>query len=509
MMRPAPPLRLGRRRGAGLCIGLLTVLLSACTELPMSEEGKTDLDFRVTVHDPLLVHDTVLITVEARDPAGRWVISPPVQWNLAPPGYGARVTVVRSTADSLWVRVDDPGTLGIEVSLPPHLPYFRGATVLEEAEARYGPMEVRWDGVGTDTLLTARGPFAVPVSAQDHRDRAPRHGHFSFEVRRGLIRTGISGAGPGIPMMADYAGVDTLIVSHSACSEPCADTLVVRIEPVPVVLMFPPEGIRATSIGQNISLYAYVLDAQGFVIDPADLEWRLVNPADSVVVALVDPAGTAVARTNGEALFAVTHAGMEALGNVGVHQEVSGFALSGVRPLVSGIGERKTVRVDAWDGHGHPIEVTLARGVTWSSGNTQVAVIAEAGLSESVVETVGFGETQIMVQLQVCYTWDGGGCVLDQRVRNMRVIPEPDSVRIVSEWDTTMQGLGPTSAHFFGNIFLPGETIPWAFIEWTSLNPAVATVEETGRVIAHSPGTADLVGRMGSAADTIRVTIIP
>lgn len=496
------------RRAGWIRGALLPILVSSgCTDLPTAQGGKTLLDLHVIVHDQLLVGDTALITVEAQDPTGGLVVSPPVQWNLAPEGYEPRVTVVRSTSDSLWVRVDAPGTLGISVEVPRGDPYFSGATVLQEAETRYGPIEVRWEGVGFDTLLTARGPFSVPVSVVDYRGRAPEHGYVEILSRPGWIQLWTGDAAPGVPMIVEGSGVDTLIVTHTACAWACADTLVVRVEPVPVVVQFPPEGIRATSLGQEVSLYAYVLDANGYVIDDAPLEWRLVDPADSVVVALTDPTGRAVARGNGEALFAVTHAGLEALGYVGVYQEVDLFTLSSVRPLIVGIGARDTVRVDAWDAQRNPIELTPARGVTWSSEASDVAVIAEPGLAESVVETVGFGETQIRVSLQVCFA--GGNCALDERVQFMRVIPEPDSVRIVSDYHTTIQGLGPTGAHFFGDVFIPGETIARANIDWASLNPTVATIDDTGMVIAHAAGTADLVGRMGAAMDTVTVTIIP
>ena len=507
MSRAAEVSRLARCGRGWTCGALLAAWVAGCTDLPMAEEGRTVLDLHVVVHGELLVHDTALITVEARDPAGGLVVAPPVQWDLAPQGYQPRVTVVRSTTDSLWVRTDHPGALGISVAVPPGNPYFSGATVLEEAETRYGPIEVRWDGVDSDILLTARGPFAVPVSVVDYRGREPQHGFRDIEVRRGLVQLYTGGAGPGVPMIAEAPGVDTLVVTHSACSEPCADTLVVRIEPTPVLVEFPPEGIRATSLGQEIFLYAYVRDANGYVLASAPLEWRLVDPADSAVVALTDPSGTAVARANGEALFAVTHAGLEALGYVGVRQEVAGFTLSGVRPLVAGIGVRDTVRVDAWDGRGNPIEITPDRGVDWSSGAAGVAIIAEPGLAESVVETVGYGETQIVVSLQACHDW--GNCFLDMRAQSMRVIPEPDSVRIVSEYSTAIQVLGPTGHYFFGDVFLPGETISRANVFWSSLDAAVATVDEAGQVIAHAAGSADLVGRMGTAADTITVTITP
>lgn len=87
----------------------------------------------------------------------------------------------------------------------------------------------------------------------------------------------------------------------------------------------------------------------------------------------------------------------------------------------------------------------------------------------------------------------------------------PNAVRYVA-----IQGTNPLDVGAFGALQLLAfglnadhvEVAPGTFtIAWSSLNPSVATVIPGGLVTVHANGTADIVAKVGTAADTITLNV--
>lgn len=475
---------------------------AACTDLPVTTEGRVPLTLQLQIPEQIVTLDTTLLTVEARDPWGNLVASAPLVWDLEVEGATGAATLIRSAQDSVWVVGGFPGTWGVEVSVNPGNRFFTGGTLTRQVEVGYRGLAPRFVGVGPDTLLESRGEFLVGTEIVDYRGRTPLHGDATLTSLRGLIR--IWSPLPGYNLFADAAGVDTLVLSHTTCAPGCADTLVVTIEPVATQLNAWVRG--ASYLNHPILLVTDVWDAKGHPLEEAERRWSLVDPTDSTVLRITDPTGWVVPVSNGVAAVTVSVGDLEETFDFVVQQELSYLQWGHLPQLLVG-GMRDTILVDAQDAGGTPLADEILWNAIWSSSDPAAVRVVESTHRRGVLEALGVGEAEISMQIEACGPI--GGCLLDVRPHPIRVIPEPDSVRIVTEYDTTIQAIGPTGVYFFGDVFLTGETIPRAELFWTSLDPGVATVDDNGQVIAHAVGTAELVGRMGMAADTVTVTILP
>lgn len=486
------------------------VLLAGCTDLPVGTEGRMPLNLELRVPTEIVSLDTTLLTAEARDPLGNLVRLPPLAWDLEMEGPGGQVELVRMTQDSVWVVGTRPGAWTVEASVAPASPYFAGDPVALSVPVRYRGLHAQFTGVGSDTLLSALGEFDVEVRIRDYKDRIPGDGHGTQELvsRRGLIQGVYAGPATGsYRLTASAPGLDTLILTHTACEGLCGDTLVVTIEQVPVYLYLPPYGFRFASLNEEIGLGGEVLDGNAFPIEGSDVAWRLEDAADSVIIQLLDPSGRFLTRGNGTARVVATSGALEAVGEVHMYQEPYTIRLRSVPWLMVGPGTLDTIYVDSWDPGGSPIEPGGRYwNAEWTTLDPAVVDFHQEGPREAILLSVGLGETEIEVDTNHCGPVT---CQENPDRTTVRVIPEPDSVRLGTDFGTTLQGVGPTGGYLFADVFLPGEVIPQANIRWESLDPAVATVEESGQVIAHAVGSAELVGWLGMAADTLVVTIVP
>lgn len=490
-----------RRMIPGLAAAGLLIL--ACAELPTAETGKTRLELSFTGPAFLFIGDTAIFEVEARDPAGNLLAAPPLQWRFRHDLSADPFLTIDTAGGSRWLVGSDPGSVRVEVMVGAADPHFTSDSIAAELQIGYGAFTVMFTDVGSDTLLAAQGPFQVDVAAVDYRGRPVRHGFFQLSTSHPV--SGWVTSSNTLWLEALAAGEATLVLSHTLCAEPCGDTLRVRVEPVPAYITFPVEFFRAISLGETIPLSATVYDANGYAIPFAPLEWQLVSPADTVI-AIEDPAaGAAVALTNGWSRVRATHADISAEIDVLVRQEVYRFQLEGVPPHVVGIGTTATARFDAWDALANPFTAEFEIAPQWWSTDSSRVTISEQSATEAIVATRDYGQVFIAVEVWTCVA--NGFCNWDAQSLPLRVIPEPDSVRIVTESADTMYGLGTTIA-FLGDIYLPDEHIAGVPLFWLSLDPAIATIDDAGTVTAVAEGTAQIVGNMGAAADTATVYVV-
>ena len=77
----------------------------------------------------------------------------------------------------------------------------------------------------------------------------------------------------------------------------------------------------------------------------------------------------------------------------------------------------------------------------------------------------------------------------------------PDSVPILTAW-------GDTVSLNAAGILATGDTIQGVSVLWTSLDPVVATIDEGGKVVSRTDGTARMVAVSGAFADTALVRIL-
>ncbi len=471
-------------------------------DLPTGEHGKTPLTLRLTSPAAVFVNDTVVLEVEARDPEGRVLLEPPLLWEFSfTPGLFIKpMRVLRTEYGRAWVAGDYVSGTHLRVRVPDSDPWFTSDSVATDLPIRYLPASVSFVGVGTDTVLTSRGLFSVKAVAVDEKGREPS-GLYHIAALDGVVRPEGNGNSlyGSFDLVAVEIGRDTLVVTHTGCTDSCADTLAVRVEPVPSSIDFPDSPMRSFTLGDSVQLQVSVLDRARYEIPGLPVTWRLVDLADSTILEIIDPStGAAVTRSNGTARVAARSGALEAETTFEVGQVPSSIRLQ-VPPHVVGVGTFFTAFFSAFDEMGYLIPASRILTEKWTERTGQV-ILSEYHARDALLVTRQLG--RFVIRLSVPGI---GGWV--EATAPLRVIPEPDSVKAYpKDGRTTIGGVGVT-ATWVGDIYLPGETISAVPLFWTSLDPGVATIDMDGVVTGVAPGAARIVGTMGAAADTVTVTV--
>ena len=150
------------------------------------------------------------------------------------------------------------------------------------------------------------------------------------------------------------------------------------------------------------------------------------------------------------------------------------------------IGDAATLTASAFDAKQRRIETTF----TWSSGNPAVATVTSTG----VVSAVGQGGTIVTAR--------AGAAIGSMKI----TVQQPPVAILVSPQDMV---LGARSVdHFTARaVDQRGETFD-AAVEWSSSNPAIATVGKSdGLVTAIAIGSTTVTATLGSLRATATVTV--
>ncbi|MDT8341372.1 MAG: hypothetical protein RQ751_07650 [Longimicrobiales bacterium] len=492
----------------------------ACTDLPVASEGRTPVTLELGVPGAFLLEDTAVVTVSVFDLEGRRVVGAPVRWTVGEDPAREADFVVGRSPDTLILADFPPGIVRIRAVVEPEDPFLESDSVVADVRAGYGPIQFGFAEVGRDTLLTDRADLVLRLLNRK-LDGAPlRFEIFVVErephrIIRGLqINQGVPHE-PGVIHLRWNTvgpGIDTLVVSNPACLDPCADTLVITLDPRPTALQIRPSGpLELHSLGGSIDLWAVTLDAVGEVVDVADPLWSLANPEDSVVVAIVDPVtGTIEARSNGSATVRATLGDLSSEATVTVRQAPAQVLATYVPDLLVGLGVRDSVVFTVRDERGNDV-LDNGSGYRWEIEPNSVAFLEEFSLRRAFFVSRDFGPAETVFSFEACRTHEG--CVPDQRRDAFRVIPEPDSIQIVNGVgvpvdSVTAPALGAFDA-FGVNVFLPGEVLLNRRAQFESLDEAVVAVSGGRLLVAVQPGTGRVVASLGASTDTLIVVVDP
>jgi hypothetical protein len=304
-------------------------------------------------------------------------------------------------------------------------------------------------------------------------------------------------------------GIDTVRVSYAECIGICEGEVVVHVVQTPTALRFETSWYtlsRIWSLGDTVALSAVMVDSSGFVVGPADPEYSLEDPADSVLVDMGALAnGLFVSRSEGNGRVIARQDSL--VGGIGFSIDQK-TAYREVRDPVArylvGVGSQDTARVEVFDARGNRL-LTPDLDYTWfhlhltPQDPDTILGLERVDWERTVFTALDFGEgvakTRIVGRADR-YEYD-----------TVRVIPEPDSVRALPAPENPILSLGRGESQLLGDIYLPGEALTATRLNWTALDPAVATVDGWGFVTALSNGMARFEGGMGASADTVSVTV--
>ena len=238
-------------------------------------------------------------------------------------------------------------------------------------------------------------------------------------------------------------------------------------------------------VGDTLRLAAEAVDANGHVVQGAELLWA----AGDTLVAVVDDAGLVTGIGAGDVKVTATAAGIAGRADLTVLDPAP--TTVGVTPdtvALTALGQSEQLAAEVRDQSGR---VMAGTAVTWSSSAVSVATVDASGL----VAAVGNGAATI--------TANAGGASATAVVR---VIQSPDSVA-VSPAEVTVAALGDAlrlAAEAFDS---NGHTVAGAEFSWQSSDDAVATVHESGLVTAVGNGTAVVTAASGAARGTATVVV--
>jgi uncharacterized protein YjdB len=276
-------------------------------------------------------------------------------------------------------------------------------------------------------------------------------------------------------------GPGSATVTATAEGKSDAATVAVTLTPVATVTLAP--AVLSMTVGQMTQLTATARDANGTVLVGRPVQWSSSNTA----VALVAADGTVSALTDGSANITATIGGQSAIAAV----TVSGVPVATVtiQPQTASINENASQQLTATTRDaGANI---LMRPVTWTTSNSTIAVVTQAGL----VTARAAGTATITATSEGIA---GTATVTVLRAPVASVVVQPSAATVLVGRTTTFTATVMDAL----NTPLAGRVVTW-----TSSNTSVATVSSTGEVTGVASGTATITATSEGIPGRATVTV--
>lgn len=255
---------------------------------------------------------------------------------------------------------------------------------------------------------------------------------------------------------------------------------------VPATINLSSYEVSLTAAGQMIQITATVLDQENSAIPGATVTWSSSNTN----VARIDAGGTVTAASNGSAQITASFGQARATATVSVQQKPARIAIIPESATLTTVGETVQLEAVVYDSGD---TVIPGAQVVWTSSLPAVATVGANGL----VTAVSHGTTQINAA--------SGSATM---VATVSVFFPPAAFSItLAISSATLIEVGQTLQLAAKVYDIDGEAIPGAPVTWSSSNPAVATVDDTGLVTAVFNGTAQITATSGDARESARISV--
>ena len=261
---------------------------------------------------------------------------------------------------------------------------------------------------------------------------------------------------------------------------------VARIEvlPVPVVAVRVSPSSRDLTVGEAVQLKAEPLDAQGNVLSGRSVAWSSGRPS----VATVSSTGAVTALAPGSTIITATVERKVGVGAITV--AAAAVASVAMSPTSATLVVGQTVQLGAQprDASGRPLD---GRTVTWSTNRPPVATVTSTG----VVTAVSAGTATITA-------------ASEGRSATATIVVEPPAVDRVDVTPASTTIKVGDSVRLTASVYdSRGSVIPGAPVGWSSSDTRIATVDNTGRVLAARDGTVIITATSGDKAGTASIRV--
>lgn len=286
-----------------------------------------------------------------------------------------------------------------------------------------------------------------------------------------------------------------------------AATDLVSIQVLPPVdqVVLDPTVASLKALGEQIQFQASVLDATQAVIQGEIVTWTV----DASEVLDNQGGGLFVSVGEGTATVTATSAsepGISASAQVDVKQVAVSVEVTPATDTLEAVGETSQFSAQAFDSNDNPIPAAVFE---WSSAETSVATVDQSGLATAQ----GGGTTSIKAEVLEALTsgspgssppQEGGGTgvfgtallVVDLPLV-LTLTPDPHTLDAI---DATVQ-MTPVATD--GS----GEPVTGLSYGWTSSDPTVATVDQSGLVTAVTNGMATITVTSAGVSATAEITV--
>ena len=241
----------------------------------------------------------------------------------------------------------------------------------------------------------------------------------------------------------------------------------------------------ALVVGDTVRLSAAAFDALGNEVAGASFTWS----SGDTLVAEVDESGLVRGLGPGRATVTASSGTASGTALVSVDQSVERVS---VTPDSASLLVGDTARLSAagLDALGNEV---AGASFTWSSADTLVATIDSGGLATGIATGTA----------EITATSSG----VEGRARLVVTVAAPTTVAVTPD-SVNLMALGDTvrlSAEVLDQV---GRPMPGRAVEWSSGDPAVASVDSTGLVRAEGSGATTVTASSGSASGSASVSVM-
>jgi uncharacterized protein YjdB len=365
------------------------------------------------------------------------------------------------------------------------------AQITATAEGKSAVATVRVTPLPTASLVLVPGTLTVNrFESGTLVARATDSGGAAADNPSGTVFTSADASIASVDAAGRVTGVAEGTVEVYATYDGKADTAVVTVAPARVVTVTIAPAAASLLRLDTLRLVATARDVNGFPITGRAVSWTTSNPAIATVSAAGDVAGESI----GIAIIQATIDGVSGTSRIDVlrPRAVSVTLTPDPVSLVEGDSVRFTAT--AYDKLGAPIP---GKVFLWSTSNPGALAIDNAGLARALDARAG--------TVVVTASTDGipaTATVTLQLPPIATILLSPTSFNLTVGSSARIDAVARDASFRV----LPG---PFA-LTWSTSNPAVATVDATGRVTATGVGVAAITATSSNGvASSASVTVTP
>ena len=293
-----------------------------------------------------------------------------------------------------------------------------------------------------------------------------------------------SSSAPAVAIVSTTGLVTTVTVGTatiSATTEGIVGTAAITVTPVPVASVGVSPATASLVLGTTQQLTANARDAAGAALTGRTVTWSSSAPA----VATVSTTGLVTTIAVGTATISATADGI--VGTAAITVTPVPVASVGVSPATASlpVGATQQVTVSARDAAGAAL---TGRAVTWSSSASAVATVSATG----VVTAVAAGSATITATVEGI---TGTAAITVTPIATITIAP--------------LSGLQAGLATQLTATFraASGSIDPTAPITWRSSDSTRAAIDESGTLVARTPGAVTITAQSGTTSSTLAVTV--